>query len=1516
MSRDALVVGINEYANLNELQKPANDAEAIAQLLETKGGFRVKRLPCIEQAGQLCIDNDGAVGFKELQQALVQLFNPETDNKDNLPETVLLFFAGHGLREVVAGIAEGYLATSDTNPKRYHWGLSLDWLKKVLQKSQIKQQIVWLDCCYSGELLNVVETELGNRDGYERCLIAASRDYEVAYESVSSEHGVLTEVLLQGLAESESVDNYQLGDFIEKQLTRSGQRPLIRNFGRIVLTQAPVSAEKVQLSGICPYKGLRFFAEADAQYFYGREALTKQLIEVVRTSNFLAVLGVSGSGKSSVVRAGLLHQLRLGQHLGESRHWHICKPFTPAQNEGKPLDNLAQVLVADDLSTAARLKELDGVEYLLQQGATGLKRFIDDIEAPRVLLVIDQFEELFTRCEASEREQFLACILDCLPAPNASVGKLGVVVTLRADFLGKCAEQDYSGLNEYLDAHRVTVTPMTEAELSDAILLPAEAVGLEVEPELVTAMLQEVEGLVSLPLLEYSLTVLWEQRQLNRLTLADYTRCGGVKGTLQQSADMAYAALSGAEQAVAQWIFLGLTQLGEGTEDTRKLAFKSELVTGQYSEAEVDSVLDKLVTARLVVVDSLDSRGDKSVLVTVVDVAHEALIRHWGRLRGWLSASRQDLSDKREIERAARDWDGRERSKDYLLQGGKLAGAEEYVKSRGAVMPLTGLALAFVGKSVRYRQVKLFSLVGVVMAVILVLAGIAFYANEQRIVADEQRVEAEEQRKLAEEESQRAKQERNNAKLSEQRAGEEKNRAIQAEIKAKEQTKIAKARQLAAQATMAARGSNDLDGWPDLALLLAVQAVHKINNFETQSNLLRVLISKPKILSYLHGHTNNINHVAFSPDGKLIASGSLDNTIILWDVETQNPWGQPLHWENGSYFPGSARMNSVGIVAFSPDSKLLASGLTTITLWNVATQRPLGQPLQGHTDTVMAIAFSPDGHILASGNDDGIILWDVGKRQPMGYPLKGHSNATSSIAFSPDGQLLASGSYDGTVVFWDIKTHQPIGEPLKGQHEYLASLVFSPNDHILATGGDSGITFWDVKTRQQLGPPLRGYDENENVLAVAFSPDGKLLASGSGDILLWNVETRQRLGAPLQGHSDFIHSLAFSPDSKLLVSCGGNDLILWDIEETQTSIGRSLKGTKHSSIVSFSPDANFLATENDKDNKTEILIWDVKKNTPVEKPLLVKESSTSINFSADNKRLLTGSSNNTFTLFDLRTFSPINYFKYKNSDYSEVAVAFDNTGHPLIYTENDGTIYLVDIEKKIHIGKPLHSLGKFIKQMVISPNGKNLAVISDKTVMLWNLEQDNFPSFSLPIDQYINFGEYGGPDLVAFSHDGKQIAVLVNGMDTYNILTIWNIETQTLIGKPWFAGVNAGWTMAFSHDDKLLAIGGGYRVRGEFSVWDVTEQKPFFDSNIWDSGIWQPYKIYGDVINGIDFSPDGKWLATAGMSAPVVLWDIDPHSWKERACRIAGRNLTQEEWKRYLPDKSYQKTCQQYPEGQ
>ena len=361
MSRDALIVGINIYQSeqLPNLKSPANDAEAIAQLLSLYGDSNVRRLPDMKVTAAHTpfarkVSPIKPLTLTQLEYALKQLFKP---NGANIPETALFYFAGHGLRRTNM-VEEGYLATNDTDPLVGNWGLSLQRLRRLLQDSPIKQQIIWLDCCHSGELFNFEEADPGERGkGLDRCFIAAAREYESAYEETSGKHGVLTGALVQGLDPSSHpdgmVDNYILTDFIHQTLKGVPQRPLCNNSGgKILFTGKSVEVINPALGGTCPYKGLQFFdfnAE-DPKYFYGRTALTDELLEKVRSGNFLAVLGVSGSGKSSVVRAGLLHQLKLGQRLSGSEQWQIYYPFTPAANNKTPLENLARIFVPPKLS--------------------------------------------------------------------------------------------------------------------------------------------------------------------------------------------------------------------------------------------------------------------------------------------------------------------------------------------------------------------------------------------------------------------------------------------------------------------------------------------------------------------------------------------------------------------------------------------------------------------------------------------------------------------------------------------------------------------------------------------------------------------------------------------------------------------------------------------------------------------------------------------------------------------------------------------------------------------------------------------------------------------------------------------------------------------------------------------------------------------------------------------------------------------------------------------------------------
>jgi energy-coupling factor transporter ATP-binding protein EcfA2 len=712
MSRDALVVGINTYERLKPLTSPSEDAEAIAQLLSEHSDFTVKRLPAVKKDGSTRVGQKTKVSLTQLEKALVELFMPEGNQ---IPDTALFFFSGHGLRKNL-GIQEGYLASSDVHPDGGNWGLSLQWLRRLLQESPVRQQLVWLDCCYSGELLNFQENlkdaDPGNLGkGRDRCFIAASREFEVAYEGFSSHHSLLTEALLQGLDPKRHPDrwvtNYTLVDFLNQALKGVPQSPVSTNSGGpinlIRSWQAPSEkSTNLVLTNVCPYKALEYFDcnDEDPKYFYGRTELTDQLIEKVRQGSFLAVLGASGSGKSSVVRAGLLHQLKLGRRLSGSDLWqiHILRPGE------HPLQSLALAFVEPGLSDVDRATQFAKAKDLIATGAVGLECLIAASTATRVVLVVDQFEEVFTLCRDSiEQQQFFECLLGALERTG---NKLCLVLVMRADFFGKCTEHEYAGLATQIEQHLVTVKPMKREELEQAIAEPAKQVGLEVERELITQMIADVDGSPgSLPLLQYTLTELWKERT-NRLTVSTYARLGGVKGTLQKRANEVYESLLPQEQQVAKRIFLELTQLGEGTEDTRRQVFKRDLVSSQQSEALVEPVLQKLADAKLVVTSELQEKGGSAGRVAVVDIAHEALIRHWPLLRQWVNENRDALRKKRTIEEAAQEWldKGKPGELAYLLSGSKLVDAEEFLQNHAESVSLSSLAQEFIEVSKRERD--------------------------------------------------------------------------------------------------------------------------------------------------------------------------------------------------------------------------------------------------------------------------------------------------------------------------------------------------------------------------------------------------------------------------------------------------------------------------------------------------------------------------------------------------------------------------------------------------------------------------------------------------------------------------------------------------------------------------------------------------------------------------------------------------------------------------------------------
>ena len=694
MSRDALIVGLNTYTYLRKLNAPAEDAEAIARCLEQQGEFRVWRLPEAIENSKPRVGKTLHLTLPELQRALVQLFKP---SGRQIPDTALFYFSGHGVR-YDAGIQEGYLATSDVNPDQGFCGLSLRWLRQLLKESPVRQQIIWLDCCHSGELLNFDEADPGDQGkGRDRCFIAASRASQVAYEEMGSAHSVLTRALLGGLDPKRLpdrwIDNLVLTDFINQALKGAIQSPVCNNSGEpINLTRSWEVADQPAATsteqGVCPYKGLTYFDcnDEDPKYFYGRTALTDQLLDQVRQSNFLAIVGASGSGKSSVLRAGLLHQLKVGRKVSGSDQWQI-KIMVPGEH---PLQNLALTFVDTTLPSLERAEQLGRAEGLIREGAEGLRRLVQTSGASRVLLVVDQFEEAFTLCQdVTERQQFFACILNVL---NISNRKLCLILGMRADFFGKCLEQEYSGLAKQIEQHLVAVPPMSRGELQEAIEQPAKRVELAVEPELSRQMLEDVEGSPgSLPLLQYTLTEIWKQQTDGCLRLTAYLQLGRVAGTLQKRATEVYESFPDKQRGTVKHTFLALTQLGEGTEDTRRRVLKADLVNAQHSESAVDAVLKRLADEKLVVTSEIVGKGIESGRAAVVDVAHEALIRHWSLLRKWLEESRDLLRQSRKMEALAEEWRTQGKKPDYLLQGRQLSDAKGFQKQYRTEVLLSAL---------------------------------------------------------------------------------------------------------------------------------------------------------------------------------------------------------------------------------------------------------------------------------------------------------------------------------------------------------------------------------------------------------------------------------------------------------------------------------------------------------------------------------------------------------------------------------------------------------------------------------------------------------------------------------------------------------------------------------------------------------------------------------------------------------------------------------------------------------
>ena len=1347
MSRDALIVGINTYSyeRLNNLKAPARDAEAVAQLLEKYGDFKVTRLPAVKdkENNTIKFGKKSAVSVKKLREAIVQLFLPHSSP----PDTALLYFSGHGLREEL-GISEGFLASSDVNPDLNSWGVSLKWLREVLQKSEVKQQIIILDCCYSGELLNFTEADPGDRGkGRDRCFFAASRPFEVAYEGIDNQHSVFTNALITGLEplQDKWVTNYTLVDLLSQEHHSFPQRPIFANSGEpINLTRrwtAAVQNSPQPRQIICPYKGLRYFdcIEEDAKYFYGRTALTDELLEKVRSGNFLAVLGASGSGKSSVVRAGLLYQLKLGKRLSDSEKW-LIKIFKPGEN---PLQSLALAFLDPELSNIERSSQLAIAEELIAKGADGLRQLVNSFvtdDTHRLVLVIDQFEEAFTLCKDDlERQEFFECLLWALPQCG---DKLCLVLTMRSDFFGKCTEQEYCGLAQQIQQNLVTVTPMTRDELEQAITKPVKQVEVEIEPELVEQMLVDVANAPGiLPLLQDTLTELWKKRTDNCLQLKTYSQLGGVMGNLRQRATAVYESFSLEEQATCKHIFLALTQLGEGTEDTRRRCFKKDLVNKFYSEKLIEKVVQRLADEKLIVTNEIGVKASTSKRVAVVDVIHEALIRHWSTLRLWLEEDRSNLLLqrqieqvsqllRRQIEQAAKLWKHNNEQDDFLLAGVRLAQAEDiYIKS---ISELSIDVQKFIESSLEKRKLlqqqsknrlKKAQRVAIGMSILGITAcsfgGLTYWALRS---AQLLRIQALNYSSTADLLS--------NKQLE----------SLVASVKAAKQLKK----------------------------LIAVP-----EDIKTETvNTLQEVIASVQEHNRLEGHKAAIISVKFSPDGKTIASASSDKTVKIWRHD-----GKLLRTLKG-------HNDTVNTAIFSPDSQIIASASAdkTVKLWRVS-DGTLLNTLKGHNVNIFSLSWSTQDNIIASGSIDGYIkIWEVNDGQLL-TTIKAHEGSITSVSFSPDGQAIVSGGRDQTIKIWNVSDSKLLRK-INGHKDLINRVYFSPDgEKLISSSRDKKIKLWDSndgKLIQQIN------QHSDSVWDASFSPDGKLIASASRD---QNVKISNINGAELEtfeGHTDLVTSVSFNPKSQTLASASVDGTIrIWKSQNYKTRI---LVGHKKGIYdVSFSPDGSMIASGG---ADGEIKIWRPHDGSLIKTIPGNGSQVYGISFAPDGNIIASAHTNNIVNIWRISDGKLLRKLVGHNNRINKVKFSYDGT-----------TIATASRDKTVKIwsrtnGDLIHTLeGHKEAVYEISFNPDNQTIISggeDETIKIWNYQDGRLLKNIL--------SKSGIVTDVSLSSNGKVIA----SSHADQTVKLWNIDNSKLLKT--LPGHNSYiYSITFSPDSKMIA---------------------------------------------------------------------------------------------------------------
>ncbi|WP_433722324.1 hypothetical protein ACQP0C_21165 [Nocardia sp. CA-129566] len=1136
-----------------------------------------------------------------------------------------------------------------------------------------------------------------------------------------------------------------------------------------------------------PYRGLRWFTDRDAPFFFGRDssidAVLQRLSRCVREPNILMLSGVSGAGKSSLLHAGVLPRIRGGGLPGAAQtHTWPCVVLKPGH---QPFDELAWATAQLGLDAATVRRELredpTGFALTVSQAVMGSTGSPSESGDRRLMLVVDQFEQLFTQCRDRAQQQAFVDALHAAAttAPSSHAPAL-VVLVVRADFEARCA--DYDQLTDAVQ-DRYLVTAMTERQLRLAITEPAKAAGSRVDDDLTEQLLREmrtprsgaagatlpeVSGAGVLPLLSDALDRAWRTRSGTELTLADYERTGGIESAVADSAQHTYNRLTPRRKDSARRIFTRLTITGADGTDTADRVERGDLAGSGDEIDDIDAVLEAFVAERLLTVGA-----------GTVEISHEILLSTWPLLREWLADTHEIRTVCSRLRTTAEEWD-RSRDSAYLYAGSILETAvatRDRIAADPARYPaLDGLANEFLDLSIRADKRRT-RLRGAFTALLLVLV---VGLSAATITAFRASNESARQRDLAVARQLISQSER----LATTDPFGSRLTALAAwRINPGAESRYAMLTAARNPRTAALSGHSgralSMSFTPDGRTLATVDGGSEVRLWDVAGRRLTgVAFADPA--------QRALYKVVFSPDGKILATSDDLSQVRLWDVESRRPIGDeffsgngPLAslvfspdgkilatsnestvrlWDVASRTPiGPALTNSIDpktySVAFSPNGTTLATAGTdnTVRLWDVANRRLVDKPLTDHTGTVRSVAFSPDGTTLATTSDDTTIrLWDTASHQPLGKPLTGHTATVRSVAFSPDGTTLATTSDDTTIRLWDTASHQPLGAPLTDPTGPVDLAVFHPDGQTLATdSGDGKVWLWDIRGRRPIGGSI--ISQSAAPLSVVFSPTATTLAATdpSGKVQLWDVASRQPIGNPLADPTGSpIVSVTFSPNGETLATTSdGPRVLFWDVSSRPIGVLTSRIGSIRRAV--FSPDGKTLATA---DYVGRLQLWDIASRQPIGKALGIQFSDSSVTFSPNGKTLA-ALGNGEVRLWDVASRQPLGNPLADPTGRAIWWITFSPDGTTLATTSDTGTVRLWDIAARRPDRDPFIDLSSSLEQVTFSPDGTLLAATSQTgTVRLWDIASRR------PISDHITSFHNRFQDSLKFSSDGKTLA--------------------------------------------------------------------------------------------------------------------------------------------------------------